>query len=407
MAKPHIITGLDIGSGTTKALAVSLGKTDGRLDFLALVEEFSSGVRKGVVINPVETSLVIKSVLSKISQQLPREPDSVYVNVGGSHIFSHLSRGLVSVSRADQSISQEDIDRVLQAAQTFPVPANREILEVVLQEFIVDGERGIKEAQGLKGVRLEAEVLALGGFSPYVKNLTTAVLNSGLQINDLILSPLAASRAVLSPREKELGVGLLDIGAGNTGFALFEEGELVHLNILPMGSANITNDIAIYLKSDIDTAERIKLEFGTLLFQGQDKKEKIQSGDDETIVFSKKQIAKVIEDRVSEIFSEVNKELKKIGKQQKLPSGIVLTGGGANLPKIKELAKKEFRLPCRLGQTKEFSLPEPDSRFSTLCGLVLLGVDLEGGITGWKESAAVSGQGIKDRLKKIFKVFIP
>lgn len=407
MAKPHIITGLDIGSSTTKALAVSVGKKDGGLDFLAMVEEPSSGVRKGVVINPAEASLAIKSVLGKIAQQLPREPDSVYVNLGGSHIFSLLSRGLVSVSRADQKISQEDIDRVLAAAQTFPVPSNREILEVFPREFIVDGERGIKEAQGLKGVRLEAEVLALGGFSPYIKNLTTAVLNSGVQINDLIFSPLASSRAVLSSREKELGVGLLDMGAGNTGFVLFEEGELVHLNILPVGSGNITNDIAIYLKSDIDTAERIKLEFGTLLFQGQDKKEKIQLGDGDTLIFSKKQIAKVIEDRVSEIFGEAHKELKKIGKQGVLPSGIVLTGGGANLPKIKELAKKEFRLPCRVGRVKEISLPEQEPHFSTLCGLVLLGADFERERTGWKGGGVSSGRGIKNKLKRIFKIFVP
>lgn len=407
MARPRIITGLDIGSTTTKAMVAGFSQKDDNLEVLAFAKAPSLGVRKGVVINPSEASLVVKTVLDKVAEQSGFAVDSANVNVAGAHIFAVSSRGLVSVSRADQKISQEDVDRVLQAAQTFPVPMNREIMEVFPREFIVDGEGGIKEPQGLQGVRLEAEVLALGGFSPYIKNLTSAVLNAGFQIDDLIFSPLAVSRAVLSAREKELGVCLVDIGAGNTGLAVFEEGDLVHLNILPFGSGNITNDIAIYLKSDIDLAERVKLEFGTVLFQGQDKREKAESEDGETIIFSKKQVSRVIEDRISEIFGEINKELKRLGKQH-LPSGIVLTGGGSKLPKIKELAKKEFRLHCRLGRVRGFSsLPQDDASLAALCGLVLFGEDSEIEKDGWRGATRVSGRGIKERLKKIFKIFVP
>jgi cell division protein FtsA len=407
MAKPPIITGLDIGSGTVKILVAQKKPKEEDLEVLAISEEISSGVRKGVVINPNEVAGLIQQVIKKTEEQINRKINSVYVNVGGSHIFSTSSRGLVSVSRADQKISAEDIERVLQAAQTFSLPSNREILEVFPKEFIIDGEKGLKEVLGLQGVRLEAEVLVLGGFAPYLKNLTTAVLNSGLQINDLIFSPLASSRAVLTPREKELGVALLDIGAGTTGLAVFEEGNLIHLTILPIGSGHITNDIAIGLKTDIDIAERIKLEFGTLFFQGSNKKEKIKLAEGETLVFSQKQLSKIIEDRVSEIFGEINKELKKISRQQSLPAGIVLTGGGAKLPKIKELAKKEFRLNCRLGLAKGFSPPPDDPRLSTVCGLVLREADLEEEKTGWKEGFSISGKGIGAKIKRIFRIFLP
>jgi len=422
MAKGNVIIGLDIGSGTIKALAVYKPKKKERLEVLGFAEEISSGVRKGVVISPDEVSVIIRSVFKKISEKINQNPsrsegwrrtnvlrgvNSVYVNVGGSHIFCTGSRGLVSVSRADQKISPEDVERVLQAARTFPLPSNREVLEVLPKEFIIDGEKGIKEVLGMHGVRLEAEVLVLGGFAPYIKNLTEAVLNSGLQINDLVISPISSSRAVLTLREKELGVALLDIGAGTTGFSIFEERDLIHLAILPIGSGHITNDIAIGLKTDIDIAERIKLEFGTSSFQGSDKKEKIKLSEGETLVFSRKQLSKIIEARVLEIFKEVNKELKKISHQQLLPGGVVLTGGGAKLPKIKEFARREFRLPCRLGRPQGFSSAQEDPKLATVCGLVLRGLDLESEKLGFGGGFSIRGKGIGSRIKKIFKIFVP
>jgi cell division protein FtsA len=407
MARQNIIAGLDIGSGSIKAIVASKPKNEEAFDVLTLAEKPSLGVRKGIVIDPSEVTILIQGILKKIEEAISTRVGSAYVNVGGSHIFSTPSRGLVSVSRADQKVSQEDIERVLQAAKTFSLPLNREVLEVFPREFIVDGESGIKAPEGLKGVRLETEALVLGGFSPYLKNLTNAVLNSGLQINDLIFSPLASSRAVLTQREKELGVALLDIGAGTTDVSCFEEGDLIHLAVLPIGSGHITSDIAIYLKSDIDIAERIKIEFGTLFWKGQDKKEKIKLPEGETLIFSQKQISRVIEDRVSEIFAEVNKELKKIGKQQKLPSGIVLTGGGSQLPRIKELAKKEFRLPCRLGAARGFSAVQEDPRFSTACGLILTAADWRGERGGFGGEFSGSRQGWGSKIKKIFKIFVP
>jgi len=402
MSKANLITGLDIGTQSIKIL-VSEKKSEGKLEAISQIRESSNGIRKGVIVNPEEVSNLLQELFSGIKEDLGFKIDSVYVNIDGSHLFATPSRGIVSVSRADQKISEEDVQRVLQAAQTFSLSSNKEIFNVFPREFIIDGQGGIKEALGLQGVRLEVEILALGGFSPYLKNLTQTILDSELQVLDMVPSPIAAASACLTEKQKELGVAILDIGAGTSGLAVFEGGDLIHLAILPVGSDNITNDIAVGLKTDIDIAERIKIEYGKCLFKGNDKKEKIEVGGEEPLVFSHKFLAKIIEARVSEIFEEVNKELKKISREKLLPAGIVLTGGGAKLSKIVDLAKRELKLPAKIGKPKGIEGIEDDPSLATLCGLVLLGSDLE----GETKSSSFSGQGLGSKLKRIFKIFIP
>jgi len=400
MAKA-LVTGLDIGTGSIKILVVK--KEGEKLEVVSHIQENSSGVRRGVVVNVEEVSNILGSFLSQIKEETGEQVQSVYVNVDGSHLFSLPSRGTIAVSRADQKISEEDIQRVLQAAQTFSLPSNKEIFDAIPREFIIDGERGIKEALGLQGVRLEAEVLVLGGFSPYLKNLTQAILDSDLQILDMVPSPIAAARAVLNPKQKELGVAVLDIGAGTSGLAVFEEGDLIHLAVLPVGSVNITNDIAIGLKVDTEVAERIKIEYDSCSFKG-DKREKIKISENtsEPLVFSRRALTEIIEVRVSEIFGEINKELKKISREKLLPAGLVLTGGGALLPQMVELAKKEFKLPCKIGKPKGFLDLDEDPSLATVCGLVLGGADLEKEKTG-----PTFGKGVGNKIKRIFKIFIP
>lgn len=400
MRKNHLITGLDIGTQNIKIL-VTRKNPDG-LEILNYYEIPSSGVRRGVIIHPEEVSRLLRENFLKIKEE-DQKIDSLYLNIGGSHLFSMPSHGTIAVSRADQKISDEDINRVLEAAKTINLPSNKEIFEVIPREFIIDGEKGIKEPLGLKGVRLEAEVLVLAGFSPYLNNLTKTILDSGLQILDMIPSPIAAARSCLSEKQKELGVAILDIGAGTTDLAVFEEGDLIHLAVLPMGSSNITNDIAIGLKTDIEIAERIKIEFGNCLLKDGQKKEKIKLNEGETLIFSRKQLTNIIGARVSEIFREINKELKKISKEKLLPAGIVLTGGGAKLPGIVELAKKEFHLPARLGRPKGIEDLEENLSLATVAGLVLFGQDLE------EETGKSSFQsyGLGSKLKKFFKIFIP
>jgi len=404
MAKGHIITGLDIGTGSIKVLVVNKELGGEKFEVVSQIKESSSGVRRGVVVNVEEVSNILQRSLFQTKEETGQKINSVYVNVDGSHLFSLPSRGTIAVSRADQKISEEDIQRVLQAAQTFSLPSNKEIFDAFPREFIIDGERGIKEALGLQGVRLEAEVLVLGGFSPYLKNLTQAVLDSELQVLDMVPSPIAAARAVLSSSQKELGVAVLDIGAGTSGLAVFEEGDLIHLAVLPIGSVNITNDIAIGLKVDTEVAERIKIEYGSCFFKG-DKKEKIKIGAEEPLVFSRRALTEIIEARVSEIFGEINKELKKISREKLLPAGVVLTGGGALLAQMVELAKKELKLPCKIGKPKGFLELEEDPSFSTVCGLVLGGVDLEE--KKGEPAFRAFGRGIGSKIKRIFKIFIP
>jgi cell division protein FtsA len=242
--------------------------------------------------------------------------------------------------------------------------------------------------------------MVLGGLTPFKKNLVQAVLNSDVQSLEIVPSILASAEAVLSPKQKESGVALLDIGAGTTELAVFEDGDLVHLTVFPVGASNITNDIAIGLKTDIETAERAKTEFGSCLFKGKDKKEKIEA-EDGSLVFSEKMLSKIIGARVCQIFRETQKELKKIQKQGMLPAGIVLTGGGAKIPRIVDLAKKEFKLPCRIGKPLGFSGQDNDPAFATAFGLVLKAASTEEG------GVSVSSGKIKDKAKNFFKSLLP
>lgn len=402
MAKGRIITGLDIGTSSIKVLVVRQEPKEERLESILKIEENSDGVRRGTVISVEKISNILRDLFSKISQDLNQKISSVYVNLGGSHLFSTSSQGLVSVSRADRKISQQDIQRVLQAARAINLSSNKEIFEVLPREFIIDGEKGIKEPLGLEGVRLEVDVLALGGFSPYLENVKQAVLNSDLEILDMIPSPIAAARASLTEKQKELGVALLDIGAGITNLVVFEEGNLIYLAVLPMGSSNITSDIAIGFKTDIDLAERIKIEYGSCIFKGKNVKQRIDIGEDKPLVFSQKFLTKIISDRVSEIFEQVNEQLKGISREKLLPAGIVLVGGGAKLPKIIELARNKLHLPSRLGKPKGILEMEEDLSWATTCGLVLSGFDLEG-----KGESFKLGEKIAATIRRVFKIFIP
>lgn len=404
MANSNYIVGIDIGTQSIKVLIASPGK-NGTEDLEAVfqIQQESRGVRRGIVINPEAVSGTLKEIVNKALLDLGYKINSAYVNVDGSHLFAQSSKGLISVSRADQKISEEDVQRVLQAAEAISLPPNKEIFDVMPREFIIDGQKGIKKAAGLEGVRLEAEVLVLGGFSPYMENLNQAVLNSEIQILDRIPSPLAAARACLTQKQKELGVAVVDIGAGTTGLAVYEEGDLVHFAVLPMGSAHITNDIAIGLKCDIEAAERIKVEYGACMPIKSQRKEKMETEDGGCLVFTQKQLTDIITPRISEVFNEIHRELKKVSRDKNLPAGIVLTGGGVKLPRIVDFVKKELKLPTRMGNPQGFSNLK-DSDFSTCCGLILNGMDLEGR-EGEKALGSIKDLGSK--IKKAFKVFLP
>lgn len=428
MAKNKIITGLDIGTNSIKCLVAE--KRGNEWNTLAYLSLPSFGLRRGAVVNVEETSRNIQLLISAVERNTGRRIDSAFVNIGGNHLYTTPSDGLISVSRADHVISQEDIERVLQATRAINVPLNEEILDVFPQEFIIDGQKGIKQPLGLIGVRLEAKVILLCYFQSYFMNLSQAVLNSRLQIDDIVPSPLAASRAVLTPQQKEIGVAVLDMGSSTTSLAVFEEGDLIHLAVLPLGSGNITNDIAIGLKTEVAIAEDIKKQHGTstilktdkdgnnklLSFKGQEVKkesrvpfEEHKKPDDpfkfNQLSFTKKNLVDIIEPRVSEILNLMQKELKKIGRQELLPGGIVLTGGGIKLPKMKELVKEQLRLTCQIGIPQGIvGLPE-DPSLATVAGLVLMGADFDN--TDQKGILSGFTKGFGARFKRMFRVFIP
>ena len=407
MARSNIVTGLDIGTYSIKALVAQKKGKD--WEVLSYAEIPSFGLRKGAVVSVEETSKNVQMIMAGLEKDCNRRINSVFVNIGGSHLYVTPSDGIISVSRADQRISKEDVERVLQATRAVNIPSNEEVLDVFPREYIIDDQKGIKQPEDLTGIRLEAKVLLLCVFSPYFIKLTQAVLAAKLQINDVIPSPLAAASSVLTPQQKELGVALIDIGAATTSLAVFEEGELLHLAVFPIGSANITNDIAIGLKTEVAIAEAIKKQHGTCMFAKTEKDKKDQSrkkievfDKSSSLNFTKKNLVDIIEPRVSEILDLIQKELKKINRQELLPGGIVLTGGGAKIPRIKELTKETLKLACEMGKPRGIMGLQDDPALATVVGLALEGVD-----SGGEEGILGVAGNVGSVFKKIFRAFKP
>lgn len=374
MPKEKIIVGLDIGTCNIRA-AVAMAKENVAPQILGVGKVASLGLRKGVVVDIEETVKGIKEALRLAERISGYEIDRVFVSVGGSHISCKMSKGVIAVSRADGEISQEDKERAINAASAISLQSNREILHVLPRRFTVDNQDSIKDPVGMSGVRLEIDALIVEGSTPFVKNLIKCVRDSGIDEAGLLLSPLADSRAVLTKRQKELGVLLLDLGGGTTGLSVFEEGDILHCQILPVGSMHITNDIAIGLRTSIETAEKLKLEYGSALPETVSKKEMIdltRVGEAEGQA-SRLQIAEIIEARVCELLDLVNKELKKIDRAGLLPAGVVLVGGGAKLSGLVELVKEKLKLPVQIGfpQGMEGVVDQVDDPgFATVCGLI-------------------------------------
>ncbi len=406
--KHRFATAIDIGTSSVKTLIATQAQDGGKIKILGKGETPSSGLRRGEVDNLGEVTAVVNDSLSQAQKESGIKVRSCVCSINGSHLFSTLSQGLVSVSRADQKISTEDIERVIHQAENINLPSNKEILESLPIEFIVDGEKGIQKALGLQGARLEAKVLLICAFSPVMENLTKSVLNAGLKINDIIPSSLASAEACLTHREKELGVVLVDIGSTTLGISVFEEGHLIDFAVFPLGSANITNDIALGLRVDIDTAERIKKEFVVAAHQ-RTKTRSLKKKQQQTKIrvsekpfsFSKKVLQNIVELRLSDIFEQVQKELKKVSRQELLPGGVVLTGGGAKLKGIADYAKRKLKLPSRIGFPLGVEGVEKDPSFSAAAGLLFSEVEELPNIKAGEQNHS----GFFRKIKNIFNIF--
>ena len=405
MSKTPIIAGLDIGSYATKIL-VAKERPDGRgFEVLGRGITLTKGVRKGVINNRKKATKTIAEALSQAEREAGKEIDGAFVNINGSHIFCLSSEGLVSVSRADQKISNQDLERVIEAAKTFSIPSNKEIIEVVPQEYVVDDQAGIKEPLGLTGIRLEAKILAVGGFTPYIDNTSEVVIESGLEVKDMFLGSAASAEAVLNEQEKELGVAVVDLGAATTSVSVFEEGEMIHTAVIPIGMQNVRNDIAIGLRVSIEAAEKILEDLGShILGEASSRRKAVDIQGNQEVTFKEKDLKDIAKARVEEIFELVDKELEEIERSGLLPGGIVLTGGGAKMEHLVGFVKDKSQLPVRLGAPNEFYPSQEDPSLSTVCGLVKLGVKSHKG-RGFVNFDFNTGMAKK--IKKIFRIFIP
>lgn len=411
MPKEEIIVGLDIGSHKIRTIVSRVDFETEKPQIIGLGESFSNGIRRGVVVDVEEATSSISSSIEKAERTSGIPIEHAFVSVGGSHVISENSKGVIAVGRADNEITDDDVSRAIDAASAISLPPNHEILHVVPRYFIVDNQEGIKDPVGMNGVRLEVEAVIIEGATSYIKNLTKCIARAGIEIDDLIVSPLAASYSVLSKKQKELGVVLVDIGGGTIGLVVYEEGDLMTVSVLPIGSEHVTNDLAIGLRTSIEDAERIKLEYGVAVASDIDKGDqvdlsKIVGGEQQLV--SRKKIVEIIEARLSEIFSMVDKELRKIDRSGKLPAGIVLCGGGAKLPNIVDLGKKELRLPAQIGFPE--SIPGvvdkmDDPAYATSEGLIMWGLSH---VEEKRGSSGISSMGnTVDKIKGWFKTFLP
>ncbi|MDZ7798630.1 MAG: cell division protein FtsA [Patescibacteria group bacterium] len=414
MAKEEIITGLDIGSSYIRAVVGQKNPNDEKLHIMGLASQPSEGVSKGVVTSIEETVSSISQCLEKVERMTGIPAENAFVGISGSHINSQDSHGVIAVAKADGEIKEEDVERVVEAAQAVATPPNFEILHVIPRSFTVDNQKGIKDPVGMTGIRLEVEAQIIQGLSSQIKNLTKSVYRTGVDIEDLVLGVLASSESCLTKRQKNLGVALVNIGSSTTSLVVFEEGDVLHTKILPIGSSHITNDIAIGLRTSIDLAEKIKLEYGSALPDDISKREEInlgelEGGDNNKV--SKKQVAEIIEARLEEIFKMIDKELQKIDRSGLLPAGVVITGGGAKLPGLIKVAKKEFRLPSSVGSPQEFVSAidkANDPAFSTAIGLVVWGLALrEKGGFNFSIPNFSSVSNVTKKMKEWFKSLRP
>jgi len=375
----NIIVGLDIG--TTKICAVVGEVSHGEINIIGTGTSPSIGLRKGVVVNIESTVESIKKAVEEAELMAGCEISSVYAGIAGGHITGFNSRGIVAIKGPE--ISQSDVDRVIDAARAVAIPMDREVIHVLPQEYIVDEQTGIQNPVGMAGVRLEAKIHIVTGAVTSAHNIVKCANRSGLDVCDIVLESLASGEAVLTSEEKELGTGLLDLGGGTSDLAIFSGKNIKHTFVLSLGGNNLTNDIAIGLRAPLIEAEKIKTKYGTCLSSTINSEETIEvpgMGGREPRKLPRQILAEILEPRMEEIFTLVQREIYRAGMENAINSGIVITGGTALLDGITDVAEGIFNLPTRLGRPSGISglvdvVNNP--MYATGVGLVLYGARMQ------------------------------
>ena len=376
-SRKNLIVGLDIGTSKIAAIVAEV-KPEGGFEIVGMGSSPSRGLKKGVVVNIETTVAAIQRALEEAELMADCKITDVYTGIAGSHIKSFNSQGMVAIK--EKEVSQMDIDRVIETAKAVQIPNDQQILHILNQEFIIDGQEDVREPLGMSGVRLEVKVHIVTGAVSAAQNIVKCVRRCGLDARDLILQPLASALAVISDDEKDLGVALVDIGGGTTDVAVFTHGAIRHTAVIPIAGDQITNDIAMALRTPTKDAEDIKQRYGCALSQLADPQQMVEVpgvGDRDTRELSHKTLAEVIEPRVEELYSLVQAELRRSGYEDLLSSGIVLTGGSSMMKGMVELGEEIFHMPVRMGQPNYGGgLAEVvrHPRYSTGVGLLLAGM---------------------------------
>jgi cell division protein FtsA len=410
LAAEDLIVGLDIG--TTK-VCVIIGQFNdrGQLEITGVGTTPSRGLRRGVVINIETTVRSIAAAVESAEMMSGREVISVYTGIAGGHIEGINSRGVVAVTGRGREITREDVDRVIDAAKAIVIPMDREVLHVIPQEFVVDDQGGIKNPIGMIGVRLEAEVHIITGAVTSAQNIVKCVNRAGFKVNDIVLEPLASSKAVLTQDEKELGVLLIDLGGGTTDVLLHLEGAPYHTEVLSVGGDQVTNDISIMLKTPLEAAEKLKKEAGCCYAPLVQEDEEVHIpgvGGRPPRTIMRSELVEIIQPRMAEILGMIREQIERKGYLNILGGGVVVTGGGSLLTGTAELATEIFNLPARTGYpVKLGGLVEEyyNPMYATGVGLVMSGAarrDVDYMDTSSSEKTFSS---VWDRMRNWFKEF--
>lgn len=379
-ASKNLLVGLDIGTSKIVALVAQIMPEDGHLDVIGIGQAPSRGLKRGVVVNIESTVNAINMALGEAELMADCKIHEVFTGIAGSHIRGINSHGMVAIK--DKEVTQADMDRVIETASAVNIPTDHQVLHILSQEYVIDGQEDVKEPLGMSGVRLEVRVHIVTGAVSAIQNVSKCVRRCGLEMGDVILQPLAASYAVLSEDEKALGVCLIDIGGGTTDIAVFVDGALRHTAVIPIAGDQITNDVAMALRTPTKDAEDIKVTYGCALRQLTDPQQMIEVpgvGERGIRKMSRHTLAEVIEPRVEELYSLVQAELRRSGFEDRLSSGIVITGGSAFMKGMVELGEEIFHMPVRIGiprYTGGLSEVVKNPRYSTAVGLLMVAQEL-------------------------------
>lgn len=407
--------GLDVGTTTVRAVVAHSNASEPTPTIIGIGTYENSGMRKGTVVNLVNTAQAIDHALEAAERMSGYQINRATVSINGSHIIGISSKGIIAVGTSGHEINGDDLARVEEAATVLQLPANREILEVTPRAYQLDGQDNIKDPIGMTGVRLEVNAHVITALGPHLKNLVKACEMTETQASRIVLAGLAAARSVVSQQQMENGVALVDIGGTTTNVIVFEEGDLQHVAILPIGGVNITNDLAIGLKTELEVAEKVKLEHAVAnssLRRGNGGIVNVKIGTT-THEFDTEDIDMIVDARLEEIFESINKELKSIGRAAKLPGGIVLAGGTAKLKGVADYAKEALQLSARIGRPNGFGgvneqIETPE--FAAVIGLVLCdfeGASHQSNVETSSQNSSFSGtfKSINNRVKGLLSKF--